>query len=67
MKILALRRKMNKLLGVEGDGGNDGMKDAPRNPPWIFVCLKLYYVSKADMWDIRNFGIFNTKIMGDTW
>ncbi|KAK7370118.1 hypothetical protein VNO80_12174 [Phaseolus coccineus] len=61
-----LRRKLERLLGVECDGSNDGVKDTPRNPPWICVCLKSYYAVKADVWGSRNFRIFDTKIMGDT-
>lgn len=60
-----LRKKLNKLLGVECEGNNDGIKDISRNPPWISICLKSYYISKADMWGTRNFGVFDTKIIGD--
>ncbi|XP_068471444.1 protection of telomeres protein 1b-like isoform X2 [Phaseolus vulgaris] len=60
-----LRRKLEKLLGIECDGSKDGEKDTPRNPPWICVCLKSFYVQKADIWGTRNFRIFGTKIVGD--
>lgn len=62
-----LRRKLEKLLGIECDGSKDGEKDTPRNPPWICVCLKSFYVQKADIWGSRNFRIFDTKIVGDAW
>ncbi|KAL5189234.1 Phosphoethanolamine N-methyltransferase 1 [Glycine soja] len=55
-----LTRKLNRLLGVTG------IKDAPRDPPWVSVCLKSYYVSKTDVWGSRNFKIFGIKIVGDT-
>ncbi|KAG4398498.1 hypothetical protein GLYMA_08G054800v4 [Glycine max] len=55
-----LTRKLNILLGV------NEVKDAPRNPPWVCVCLKSFCVSKTDVWSSRTFKIFDTKIVGDT-
>ena len=55
-----MTRKLNILLGV------NEVKDAPRNPPWVCVCLKSFCVSKTDVWGSRNFKIFGIKIVGDT-
>ncbi|XP_020215623.1 protection of telomeres protein 1b [Cajanus cajan] len=67
-----LKRKLNSLLGVaECDAGpgvksaecgtSTGVKDAPRNPPWVCVHLMSYNVSGT-----RCFKIVDTKIVGDT-
>ncbi|XP_061354650.1 protection of telomeres protein 1b [Gastrolobium bilobum] len=50
-----LTRKLNRLLGVTEC-------DDIRNPPWVSICLKSYYVSKTDVWGSRHFRIFDTKI-----
>jgi len=59
--------KLKKLLGTsDSDGSNDGVKGALRNPPWVCICLKSYYLSKDDIWGSRNFRVFGTKIMEDS-
>ncbi|KAK7358122.1 hypothetical protein VNO77_00043 [Canavalia gladiata] len=60
-----LTTKLNRLLGISECDDGTGVKDTPRNPPWVCVCLKSYYASKADVWGSRNFRIFDTRIVGD--
>ena len=57
-------KKLNRLLGITECDDNIGKNDTPRNPPWVRVCLKSYYVSKTDVWGSRQFRIFDTKIVG---
>uniref|UniRef100_A0ACD5UB51 Uncharacterized protein n=1 Tax=Avena sativa TaxID=4498 RepID=A0ACD5UB51_AVESA len=58
----ALTRKMNRLLGVpEPEEGDEGAPVA-RNPPWIWCCLKSYYVDKYDPWGSRRYRVFGTEI-----
>ncbi|KAJ7970263.1 Protection of telomeres protein [Quillaja saponaria] len=59
-----LSRKLNRLLGLSVCNDNKMVKDAPRNPPWVQVCLKSYYISKDDVWGSRQYQIFGTKIVG---
>ncbi|KAK3144520.1 hypothetical protein QOZ80_4AG0314190 [Eleusine coracana subsp. coracana] len=56
----SLIKKMNKLLGIP----EDGEEGAPltRNPPWIWCCLKSYYLDKNDPWGSRRYRIFATEI-----
>ncbi|BAT72621.1 hypothetical protein VIGAN_01004300 [Vigna angularis var. angularis] len=61
-----LERKLNKLLGISEDNSIGGVKDTTRNPPWVCVCLKSYYLSKDDIWGTRNFRVFDTKILEDS-
>ncbi|TKY61073.1 Protection of telomeres protein 1b [Spatholobus suberectus] len=61
-----LTRKLNRLLGVAECDASAEVKDTSRNPPWVCVCLKSYYVSKTDAWGSRHYRIFDTKIVGDT-
>ncbi|XP_058739412.1 protection of telomeres protein 1b-like [Vicia villosa] len=58
-----VKRKLNRLLGVTECDDNVVVNDRPRNPPWVSVCIKSYYVSKTDVWGSRNFRIFDTKIV----
>lgn len=62
-----VRKKLSRLLGV-ADENDDSLwaKDNTRNPPWINVCIKSYYISETDVWGSRYFRIFDTKIVGDT-
>ncbi|KAK7251736.1 hypothetical protein RIF29_35191 [Crotalaria pallida] len=60
-----LTRKLDRLLGVTDYDDNIGAKDTPRNPPWVSLCLKSYYVSKSDLWGCRHFRIFDTRIVED--
>ncbi|XP_022638002.1 protection of telomeres protein 1a isoform X3 [Vigna radiata var. radiata] len=60
-------RKLNRLLGVSDSNGSiGGEKDTTRNPPWVCVCLKSYYLSEDDIWGTRNFRVFDTKILEDS-
>ncbi|XP_057952664.1 protection of telomeres protein 1a-like isoform X10 [Malania oleifera] len=60
-----LKRKRNKLLGVDESECGKRINDAPtRNPPWIECCLKSYYLVKTDAWGSRNYRIFGTKLVG---
>ncbi|XP_058732412.1 protection of telomeres protein 1a-like [Vicia villosa] len=58
-----VKRKLNRLLGVTECNDSFVVNDWPRNPPWVSVCIKSYYVSKTDVWGSRNFRIFDTKIV----
>ncbi|XP_027339925.1 protection of telomeres protein 1b isoform X2 [Abrus precatorius] len=64
--IYKLTMKLNRLLGVAECDDSTGVKDTPRNPPWVFICLKSYYISKTEAWGSRHFRIFDTKIVGDS-
>ncbi|XP_014505433.1 protection of telomeres protein 1b isoform X2 [Vigna radiata var. radiata] len=65
--VLKLIKNLNRLLGVsEGNCRIGGEKDTTRNPPWVCVCLKSYYLSEDDIWGTRNFRVFDTKILEDT-
>ncbi|WVZ25679.1 hypothetical protein V8G54_004223 [Vigna mungo] len=58
--------KWTKKLDILLEGSevcNNGRK---RNPPWVCVCLKSYYLSEDDIWGTRNFRVFDTKIMEDS-
>ncbi|KAL2342336.1 hypothetical protein Fmac_003621 [Flemingia macrophylla] len=58
--------KMNRLLGVAECGdASAGVKDMPRNPPWVSMLVSSYYVSKTDVWGTRSFRIVDTKVVGD--
>ncbi|XP_072967984.1 protection of telomeres protein 1a-like [Typha angustifolia] len=62
-----LTRKMNRLLGIAEVG--DGVVRVPdcdsrRDPPWVWCCLKSYYVDKNDPWGSRKYRIFGTKLLG---
>ncbi|WVZ25682.1 hypothetical protein V8G54_004226 [Vigna mungo] len=60
-------RKLNRLLGVSDSNDSiGGEKDTTRNPPWVCVCLKSYYLSEDDIWGTRNFRVFDTKILEDS-
>ncbi|CAI8611751.1 unnamed protein product [Vicia faba] len=59
---LYVKRKLNRLLGVT-ECDSIVVNDRPRNPPWVSVCIKSYYVIKTDVWGSRNFRIFDTKIV----
>ncbi|CAI0400419.1 unnamed protein product [Linum tenue] len=57
-----LRRKRDKLLGITVT--DNGKKiESPRNPPWIQLCLKSYYLDKSDAWRSRQYRIFGTKVL----
>jgi len=60
-----MKRKLDRLLGVTECDDGIVVKDIPRNPPWVIVCIKSYYTSKTDVWGSRTFGIFDTKIVGE--
>uniref|UniRef100_A0A7C8ZFP5 POT1A/B-like OB fold domain-containing protein n=1 Tax=Opuntia streptacantha TaxID=393608 RepID=A0A7C8ZFP5_OPUST len=58
-----LTRKWDALLGL-AHGESDGeIRGAPRNPPWVLICVKSYYISKSDIWGSRKFRIFRTKLL----
>ncbi|XP_073012625.1 protection of telomeres protein 1a-like isoform X4 [Typha latifolia] len=62
-----LTRKMNRLLGIAEVG--DRAVRVPdcasrRDPPWVWCCLKSYYVDKNDPWGSRKYRIFGTKLLG---
>ncbi|KAF3774849.1 Protection of telomeres protein 1a [Nymphaea thermarum] len=60
-----LTAKMNKLLGLEDKSISEGGDvAATRNPPWVQVCIKSYYLDKNDPWGSRHYRICNTKIVG---
>ncbi|AET05602.1 putative protection of telomeres protein [Medicago truncatula] len=63
--IANMKRKLDRLLGVTECGDGIVVKETPRNPPWVIVCIKSYYTSKTDVWGSRTFGIFDTKIVGE--
>lgn len=59
----ALSEKMRRLLGIKDVVGlGDGSGTAPRNPPWIWCCLKSYYLDKNDPWGSRRYRIFGTRL-----
>ncbi|KAL5052377.1 hypothetical protein RYX36_033059 [Vicia faba] len=58
-----VKSKLNRLLGVTECDDSVVANDRPRNPPWVSVCIKSYYVLKTDVWGSRNFRIFDTKIV----
>lgn len=62
-----VKRKLNRLLGVTECDDSIMVNDRPRNPAWVSVCIKSYYVSKSDVWGSRNFRIFDTKIVDGPW
>lgn len=59
--IEILTKKRNKLLGVALNEEGKETENAPRNPPWIQLCLKSYYLDKYDIWGSRHYRIFGTK------
>ncbi|XP_012572077.1 protection of telomeres protein 1b-like isoform X2 [Cicer arietinum] len=60
-----VRRKMNRLLGVTERGDGIVLKDYPRNPPWVSVCIISFYSDKTNLWRYRKFRVCDTKIVGD--
>ncbi|KAL5719314.1 hypothetical protein ACHQM5_012109 [Ranunculus cassubicifolius] len=60
MDVLCARCK--KLVGVGGEE-IDMDTDSPRNPPWIQVCLKSYYIDVNDRWGSRMYRIFDTMLV----
>ncbi|XP_077234862.1 protection of telomeres protein 1b-like isoform X2 [Tasmannia lanceolata] len=55
--------KTNQLLGItESVGGEEGGNNS-RNPPWVQLCLKSYYLDKSDAWATRNYRIFGTTLV----
>lgn len=59
-----LKRRMNKLLGLNEDDDSKGTEYTDRNPPWVFCCLKSYYLNESDVWGSRRYQIFDTKLVG---
>lgn len=49
--------KRNLLLGIKESSNQ-------RNPPWVQLCLKSYYVDKADVWGSRNYRVYATRFEG---
>ena len=60
-----LTRKWNMLLGLAFVESGGEIVDSSRNPPWVLVCVKSYYVSKSDVWGSRKLRIFGTKLLVD--
>lgn len=58
-----LRKKRDKLLGLAGSNNQQESENAPRNPPWVQICLKSYYLDKQKPWETRNYRIFGTQIV----
>ncbi|KAF9615220.1 hypothetical protein IFM89_022482 [Coptis chinensis] len=48
----------NKLLGICAED-----LDAPRNPPWVQLCLKSYCLDESDPWSSRKYRIFDTRLV----
>ncbi|KAL0927647.1 hypothetical protein M5K25_001842 [Dendrobium thyrsiflorum] len=55
--IDVLTEKMYKLLGIRGS-------PVLRNPPWVWCCLKSYYLDENDPWGSRRYRIFGTRLIG---
>lgn len=58
----AIVKKMNKLLGNPEPEDSEEGAPLPRNPPWIWCCMKSYYLDKNDPWGSRRYRIFATEI-----
>ncbi|GAB2282818.1 hypothetical protein Dimus_017354 [Dionaea muscipula] len=61
-----MRRKRNKLLGIEiieedEDGGPSSTSS--RVPPMVQFCIKSYYVDKSNVWASRRYRIFGTRLI----
>ncbi|KAI0529140.1 hypothetical protein KFK09_001687 [Dendrobium nobile] len=54
--IDVLTEKMYKLLGISGS-------PVLRNPPWVWCCLKSYYLDENDPWGSRRYRIFGTRLI----
>ncbi|PIA47224.1 hypothetical protein AQUCO_01400126v1 [Aquilegia coerulea] len=57
-----LMSKRNALLGVAAEDGVEDL-DAPRNPPWVQLCLKSYFVDDNDPWSSRKYRVFDTRLV----
>ncbi|KAK1326621.1 Protection of telomeres protein 1b [Acorus calamus] len=53
-----LSNKMNKLLGITKD-----KYSTFRDPPWVWCCLKSYYLDKNDAWGSRRYRVFATRLI----
>ncbi|KAL5699610.1 hypothetical protein ACHQM5_030489 [Ranunculus cassubicifolius] len=58
-----LTRKRNKLMGVDVVDGMGGDLGGRRNPPWVQVCLKSYYIDENDKWGSRKYRVFDTTLV----
>ncbi|KAG8082302.1 hypothetical protein GUJ93_ZPchr0014g47047 [Zizania palustris] len=65
LTVEAATRKMNKLLGIPEPTDMDVGEQASapkRNPPWIWCCIKSYYLNEDDIWGSRRYRIYATEI-----
>ncbi|KAL5231302.1 hypothetical protein ABZP36_030078 [Zizania latifolia] len=60
--VEAITRKMNKLLGITEPEVDEQASASKRNPPWIWCCIKSYYLDENDIWGSRRYRIFDTVI-----
>lgn len=56
-----MTRRRNMLLGIGEHDDNMDASISARDPPWVRVCLKSYYVDENDVWGSRNYRIFSTR------
>ncbi|URE18045.1 hypothetical protein MUK42_10473 [Musa troglodytarum] len=56
--------KMDKLLGITDADGEAGSDDGGRNPPWVWCCLKSYYLDENNPRGSRRYRIFSTTLLG---
>ncbi|XP_009408094.2 protection of telomeres protein 1a isoform X3 [Musa acuminata AAA Group] len=59
-----LTSKMDKLLGITDTDGQAGSDDGFRNPPWVWCCLKSYYLDENNPRGSRRYRIFSTTLVG---
>nr|XP_009408094.1 PREDICTED: protection of telomeres protein 1a isoform X2 [Musa acuminata subsp. malaccensis] len=59
-----LTSKMDKLLGITDTDGQAGSDDGVRNPPWVWCCLKSYYLDENNPRGSRRYRIFSTTLVG---
>ncbi|XP_065017322.1 protection of telomeres protein 1a-like isoform X3 [Musa acuminata AAA Group] len=59
-----LTSKMDKLLGITDTDGQAGSDDGVRNPPWVWCCLKSYYLDENNPRGSQRYRIFSTTLVG---
>ncbi|PIA42356.1 hypothetical protein AQUCO_02000069v1 [Aquilegia coerulea] len=57
-----LTSKRNTRLGVAAEDEVEDL-DAPRNPPWVQLCLKSYFVDENDPWSSRKYRVYDTRLV----
>ncbi|XP_020106918.1 protection of telomeres protein 1a-like isoform X1 [Ananas comosus] len=59
-----LAHNMNALLGIAEGASGEGGNSTYRDPPWVWCCLRSYYLEESDPWGTRRYRICDTELVG---